>query len=252
MAVISCPLGGTNRLRWSCLWALCGRWWFRTTDLTAYTGLRRSEALGVRWRDVDLEVGTFAVREGLHHISKAAERVTGRTGLVRSRPKTDASGNRLPLSGPAVALLRDHHRNQAAQRLRCPQPCSDALEAHRMYSPPRLERRCIPPTWPGPGGLSSSAPMFRISPKMAGLVGCTSCAEPSPRGSAIGASLWRTCSASAGGPRRRCCSRSIRPAGKTASGGGRCGGGCARRLTVTPEVTLRSGATWASIVSAGR
>ena len=134
MALISCPLGGTNRLRWSCLWALCGRWWFRTTDLTAYTGLRRSEALGVRWRDVDLEVGTFAVREGLHHISKAAERVTGRTGLVRSRPKTDASGNRLPLSGPAVALLRDHHRNQAAQRLRCPQPVLMLLRPPHVFA----------------------------------------------------------------------------------------------------------------------
>jgi len=101
---------------------------------TAHTGLRRSEVLGLRWRDVDLDAGTFQVREGLHHISKAAERVVGRTGLVRSRPKTDASGNRLPLSRQAVALLQDHHREQAARRLRCPQPWPDAPELTSVFA----------------------------------------------------------------------------------------------------------------------
>jgi integrase len=100
----------------------------------ALTGLRRSEVLGLRWRDVDLDAGQFQVREGLHHISKAAERVTGRTGLVRARPKSDASGNRLPLSQQAVALLCEHHRAQVAQRLRCPQPWADAPEDTAVFA----------------------------------------------------------------------------------------------------------------------
>lgn len=100
----------------------------------AYTGLRRSEALGLRWRDVDLEGATFQVREGLHQISRGAARVTGRTGLVRSRPKTEDSGNRLPLSMQAVKLLRDHYRAQAAQRLRSPQPWPDAPEETPIFA----------------------------------------------------------------------------------------------------------------------
>ena len=90
--------------------------------VAANCGLRRSEALGLLWRDVDLDAETFAVREGLHHVSKVAGRVTGQTGLVTSRPKTDASGARLPLSSHAVELLRDHRRAQAQERLKCPQP----------------------------------------------------------------------------------------------------------------------------------
>lgn len=102
--------------------------------LDALTGLRRSEALGLRWRDVDLDAGTFQVREGVHHISAAAARVTGRTGLVRSRPKTADSGNRLPLSRQAVGLLREHHRDQAAQRLACPQPWPDIPEETPVFA----------------------------------------------------------------------------------------------------------------------
>lgn len=86
----------------------------------AHTGLRRSEALGLRWRDCDVDEATFQVREGVHQISAIAERVTGATGLVTSRPKTDAAGNELPLSRQAVELLRQHKRRQARERLRCP------------------------------------------------------------------------------------------------------------------------------------
>jgi integrase len=100
----------------------------------AFTGLRRSEALGLRWRDVDVDAGTFQVREGIHHISAAAARVTGRTGLLRSRPKTDASGNRLPLSTAAVALLHGHRGDQAARRLRSPAPWPEAPEATPVFA----------------------------------------------------------------------------------------------------------------------
>ncbi len=78
--------------------------------------------MGLRWRDVDLDGAAFRVREGLHHISKVAEEVTGARGLAASRPKTDASGNPLPLSRAAVRLLSAHHARQSAERLRCPQP----------------------------------------------------------------------------------------------------------------------------------
>lgn len=86
----------------------------------ARTGLRRSEALGLRWRSVDLEGGWFWVVEGLHQVSAGSERVVGRTGLVTGRPKTDASAASLPLSSATVTLLRDHRKAQATERLACP------------------------------------------------------------------------------------------------------------------------------------
>lgn len=98
-------------------------------------GLRRSEALGFLWRDVDLDGGTFAVRQGLHHVSKIGGRVTDSTGLVTSRPKTDASSNRLPLSRQATQLLHEHRRRQVQERLRCPQTWPDEpAETHVFCS----------------------------------------------------------------------------------------------------------------------
>ena len=100
----------------------------------AYTGLRRSEVLGLRWSDIDLDGATFQVREGIHQITSVAARATGQTGLVSSRPKTEASGSRLPLSGPAVELLRLHHRAQAAERLACLQPWPDEPEEMHVFA----------------------------------------------------------------------------------------------------------------------
>lgn len=82
----------------------------------AYTGLRASELRGLRWCDIDLDAGTYQVRRGLHRITKAAEKVVGETGLIASSPKTDESGNRLPLAGPAISLLVEHAERQRQER----------------------------------------------------------------------------------------------------------------------------------------
>ena len=63
--------------------------------LLAYSGLRLSEALGLRWRDVDLVAGEFHVREQLQ-----PARGERRARHV-SRLKSDASYRTLPLF-PAV------------------------------------------------------------------------------------------------------------------------------------------------------
>lgn len=86
----------------------------------AYTGLRRSEVLGLRWRDIDLDAGTLEVDETSHYIPKIAERVIGTTGLVTGRPKTEGSGEPVPLSPQVVALLRRQKLEQAEARLACP------------------------------------------------------------------------------------------------------------------------------------
>ncbi len=61
--------------------------------LLLLTGLRRGEALGVRWRDVDLAARTLWVRRQ-------------RTPRGEGPPKTKAAVRAVPLSERAVALLR--------------------------------------------------------------------------------------------------------------------------------------------------
>jgi integrase len=72
-------------------------------------GLRQSEALALRWADVDLDSGTLTVRRGLH-------RVSGQ-GLVYEEPKADRSRRTLALPAPLVGALRDHRAAQVEERI---------------------------------------------------------------------------------------------------------------------------------------
>ncbi|MCF6744973.1 site-specific integrase [Blastococcus sp. KM273128] len=72
-------------------------------------GLRQSEALALRWADVDLDNGTLTVRGGLH-------RVSGR-GLVYEEPKADRSRRTVALPVPLVEALRAHRVAQLEERI---------------------------------------------------------------------------------------------------------------------------------------
>jgi integrase len=61
--------------------------------------LRRSEALGLRWTDVDLERGWLQVQRGL-------QRIDGR--LVTTETKTARSKRTIPLPGIVVEALTTH------------------------------------------------------------------------------------------------------------------------------------------------
>ncbi|MDG5483340.1 tyrosine-type recombinase/integrase [Mycolicibacterium gadium] len=75
--------------------------------LISGTGLRRGEALALRWSDVDLDSGMLVVRGTLG-------RVEGK--LVISEPKNDRSRRSVPIAAPLVAMLRDHRLAQDAER----------------------------------------------------------------------------------------------------------------------------------------
>jgi integrase len=71
-------------------------------------GLRRGEALGLKWEDVDLEGGRLIVRRALQRL---------REGLTLVETKT-AKGNRMVLLPQfAIRALRDHRRRQLEERL---------------------------------------------------------------------------------------------------------------------------------------
>ncbi|MFD9734262.1 tyrosine-type recombinase/integrase [Umezawaea sp. NPDC059074] len=71
-------------------------------------GLRRGEALGLRWQDVDLVGGKVTIAQALH-------RVDGKLSL--DEVKTEASAATIPLPTPLVAILRRHKAGQAGERL---------------------------------------------------------------------------------------------------------------------------------------
>lgn len=75
--------------------------------LTVTTGLRRGELLAVRWRDIDMENGTLAIRRSLEET---------REGIKFKEPKT-AKGRRLISIPPlAVEILRQHLHEQTAEK----------------------------------------------------------------------------------------------------------------------------------------
>jgi len=70
-------------------------------------GLRRGEALGLRWRDVNLEDGVLTIRESL-------QRLNGR--LVFGPVKSDDSVRSVAMPRPCVEALRRHRAIQKTER----------------------------------------------------------------------------------------------------------------------------------------
>jgi len=82
---------------------------FYTLFYTAiYTGLRRSELLGLRWRDIDLDLATLSVVQTLHYVP--------RKGYICRETKTKRSRRLVDLSPSLVMLLREHRANQELEK----------------------------------------------------------------------------------------------------------------------------------------
>jgi integrase len=75
--------------------------------LALFLGLRRGELLGLRWEDVDLDVGKLEVVQTF-------QRVGGALQLVP--PKTEGSRRTVPLPGACVEALCEHKRRQFRER----------------------------------------------------------------------------------------------------------------------------------------
>ncbi len=76
--------------------------------LATTSGLRRGELAGLRWRDVDLEVGELHVR--------TTRVVVGYT-VVENEPKTEESRRAVGLDPATIAALRQHRARQAEEML---------------------------------------------------------------------------------------------------------------------------------------
>jgi integrase len=76
--------------------------------LMATTGMRRGEALGLRWSDLDLEVGRARVVQTITVVAHE---------IRTSSPKTKKSRRAVALDPGTVSVLREWRRRQAEERL---------------------------------------------------------------------------------------------------------------------------------------
>ncbi|MCP4383140.1 MAG: site-specific integrase [Hyphomicrobiales bacterium] len=76
--------------------------------LIATTGMRRGEAMGLRWQDVDLDAAFVRIRQTLTTVNDE---------LVFDTTKTNKSRRRISLDPATVASLRSHRARQAQDRL---------------------------------------------------------------------------------------------------------------------------------------
>jgi len=102
----------------------------------ATTGCRRGEALGLRWKDVDLEAGRASIRQT----------VTSVRHRIRIAPRTKKGKGRLiELDAETVACLRSWRAKQAEERLALGEGYrdDDLVFCHpdgRPYDPDRFSR----------------------------------------------------------------------------------------------------------------
>jgi integrase len=77
--------------------------------LLATTGMRRGEALGLRWTDVDLKAGRLSIVQTVTTVNDK---------IVITPPKTAKSRRSVSLDPETVSELREHRRRQNGERLK--------------------------------------------------------------------------------------------------------------------------------------
>lgn len=97
--------------------ALAPLWYFLCLE-----GMRRGEALGLRWRDLNLERGTAHIVQ-----SVLMDRHTGGT-VIQERTKTRTGARTVRLTTETVAVLKGHQDRQASQR----QAAGDRWQDHGL------------------------------------------------------------------------------------------------------------------------
>lgn len=85
--------------------------------LALFTGMRRSELLALRWRDVDLIMGQVYVSRSLHQLRDG-------TSVIR-QPKTAKGRRTVALPPSAILMLGEHRRKRELEKAMTGGPLSD-------------------------------------------------------------------------------------------------------------------------------
>ena len=79
--------------------------WHPIFHTLTWTGLRRSELLGLRWKDIDLELATLRVVQTLQRLNNGT--------FIYQEPKTSSGRRSIALSPTSCLVLRGHKDKQA-------------------------------------------------------------------------------------------------------------------------------------------
>jgi len=96
---------GVNRL----LEAVKDSFYYPIFYAAVYTGMRRSELLGLRWQNVDLDFLTISVTETLHRLNDSS--------YFYGEPKSKRGKRSIAISPSVALLLREYKAKQQADRL---------------------------------------------------------------------------------------------------------------------------------------
>ena len=78
--------------------------------LLLFTGMRRGEAMGLKWSDIDFESSTLSISRSSQYLPSM--------GVFQKSPKNQASIRTIKLPGVAVAALKEYRVWQNAERLK--------------------------------------------------------------------------------------------------------------------------------------
>jgi integrase len=83
-----------------------------------FTGMRRSELLGLKWEDIDLLLGQIYVSRGLHQLKDGT--------YIFTEPKSAKSRRMIALPPSAILLLKEHYEKQALDRIMMDKPLHES------------------------------------------------------------------------------------------------------------------------------
>ena len=83
-----------------------------------FTGMRRSELLGLKWGDVDFMLSQIYVSRSLHHLKDGS--------YIFTEPKSAKSRRTIALPPSATLLLKDHQEKQQLERAMLGIPLTDS------------------------------------------------------------------------------------------------------------------------------
>jgi len=82
-----------------------------------FTGMRRSELLGLKWDDVDFIMSQIYVSRSLHHLKDGS--------YIFTEPKSAKSRRTIALSPSTTLLLKEHYEKQKLERAMLGIPLTD-------------------------------------------------------------------------------------------------------------------------------
>jgi len=104
-----------------------------------YTGMRRSELLGLKWNDVDLILGEVSVTRSLHHLRDGS--------YIFTEPKSAKSRRTIALPPSAILTLREHHEKQKLERVMLGIPLTDDDLVFSQFDGKPLRPNTITRAW---------------------------------------------------------------------------------------------------------